>query len=178
MGYFFSFLQIIFEVLFLLITQNQTLIGSVLCWISVPFFVMWQLYKIKQCTIISSFPNFCKHLDMTFAVWTYLMFSTPLCLPLRCFTLSITITPCHICSELIRDAPLGVSSPCPCTGTPHMAQGQPWGLTESQNSVVPVDLVPMVSWINALSCPGHGDEPCLGQTLPSLAVWAPASTFL
>lgn len=123
-GVSFSFLQIIFKVLCLLITQNQTLIDSVLCWSSVPLFVILQLYKMKQYTIISSFPNFCKDLDMTFAVWTYLMFSTPLCLPLRCFTLSITFAPYHIC----RDALLGVSSPCPCSGTPHMAQGQPWGL--------------------------------------------------
>lgn len=62
---------------------------------------------MKYYTILSFYPNFCKDPGMTFAVQTYLKFSIPVCLPLRCLTISITSTP-YICDELIRDAPFGV----------------------------------------------------------------------
>lgn len=80
-----------------------------LCLSSVPLFVTWQLYKMKQYTTISFYPNFLQRSVMTFAVWTYRKFSTPMWLPLRSLTISITSTPHRICDELIRDAAFGAS---------------------------------------------------------------------
>jgi len=115
---------------------------------------------MKQYTVISFYPNFCKDPSMTFAVWTYLKFSTPVCLPSRCLTISITSTPHHICGELIRDAPFGVSRSAHAPALAHLTQRE-----DSHE-----DLVHMVSWINALCHRGHGNVPCLGQTLPSQTV--------
>lgn len=103
---FFSFLQIIFEILFFLITQNQNLMCSIpvfeLCVIACDSFTKWSSTQSFLSILI-----FAKIQAWHLAVWTYFKFWTPICLPLSCPTISITYAPHHVCDELIRADPFG-----------------------------------------------------------------------
>lgn len=135
-------------------------------------FVIWELHKMKQYTIISSFPNICKDLQMTFAVWT-----PALCSQLHC----ACPWDASLLQSRLHPATFAVSSSEMLSlvrGTPHMARGQPWGLSPrgelDKCFVLPRTWGWAMSWADIAfsGCLGSSKHVFIGRTEHSIArVW-------
>lgn len=131
-GVFFSLLQVIFEILFLLITRNQNLMGSLPCvwalchclwhdsctkWSSAQSFFSVLIFAKIQAWHLQSGPTSGSQLQGA-CPWDASLFQSHLH-PTTFAMSSSEMLPLVWDTELL--------SVCRCSGTPHTGRGQPWG---------------------------------------------------